>query len=671
MDPDHALLRDTDQTTGPTWLAPWLAWLDAALHREILRLRARYELSMDELRGLYVSDEQVDRIVMRQAADAADADRIAALDETLRLLLAAAQLPSSPLHDLARRCDLPEIDVLAVVVCLAPELDLAYQALFAYLNDDIARRMPSVDLCQRLGGAALQPDSPAIAAGLLEVHRQESAPLWRSAGLALAEPVRRHLVAARCGPRNSLAQDWPALTVLSTRMHQDAEAEARAWASRLGRELFGTDLGVADPEQRLRLAVLAARLVDGAVHVAGEDAGIGDELAPPSVRRWCRLLAQAPVPVLLSVAPDVAERLPLDGIDHERLPHRDLDINERAAAWSDELIQLGITAASGDIDEVAALFRLSAAQIHTAATAVARSGGGELTSLRRAARQISASRLIGVAQPVQAEYSWEDLVLPRGTMLRLKELAGAIRHRDEVFGDWRFGRLVGGHTSVRALFTGPSGTGKTMATAVLGRELGLEVFRIDLSAVVSKYIGETEKNIERILAFAEHSNAIVFFDEADALFGKRSEVHDSHDRYANIETAFLLQRLEAFDGIAILASNLPGNLDEAFNRRLHFHIEFPPPDDAARLVLWQRAFPPDAPLADDVDPGFLATMLPLTGGEVRTASLLAAFLAADEGARIGMGHVVRSVARLRRQQGKLPSSAEFKEYLRLVLDEDR
>ncbi|OBF33683.1 hypothetical protein A5724_19225 [Mycobacterium sp. ACS1612] len=671
MDSDHALLSDADRTTGPTWLAPWLAWLDAALHREILRLRARYELSLDELRGLYVSDEQVDRIVMRQAAEAADADRIAAADETLRTLLAAAQLPSSPLHDLARRFELPEIDLLAVVVCLAPEVDLAYQPVFAYLNDDVARRMPSVDLCHRLGGGALQPASPAIATGLLEVHRQESAPLWRSAGLALAEPVRRHLIAARRERLNSPAPDWPALTVLSTRMHQDAEADARTWASQLGRELVAIDTAVADPEQGLRLAVLAARLADGAVHVAGEDAGIGEEPAAPSVRRWCRLLAQAPVPVLLSVAPDVAERLPLDGIDYERLQPRDLDVNERAAAWSDELLQLGIPAAPGDVKEVAAVFRLSAAQIHTAAMTVARTRAGDLTGLRRAARQISTSRLIGVAQPVRADYDWDDLVLPRGTTQRLKELAGAIRHRDQVFGQWRFGRLVGGHTSVRALFTGPSGTGKTMATAVLGRELGLEVFRVDLSAVVSKYIGETEKNIERILAFAEHSNAIVFFDEADALFGKRSEVHDSHDRYANIETAFLLQRLEAFDGIAILASNLPGNLDDAFSRRLHFHIEFPPPDDTARLLLWERTFPPDAPLADDIAPDFLAAMLPLTGGEVRTASLQAAFLAADEGGPITMGHIVRSIARLRRQQGKLPSRAEFKEYLRLVLDEDR
>ena len=289
-------------------------------------------------------------------------------------------------------------------------------------------------------------------------------------------------------------------------------------------------------------------------------------------------------------------------------------------------------------------------------------------ALRDAARRTGTAGLRGVAQRVDADYTWDDLVLPSGTMRRLRQLEGAIRHRDEVFGSWAFGRLAGGHTSVRALFAGPSGTGKTMAASVLGSRLGMDVFRVDLSSVVSKYIGETEKNLERILGAAEHGNAILFFDEADALFGKRSEVKDAHDRYANIEVAFLLQRLETFDGIVVLATNLATNLDEAFSRRLHFTIDFPAPDEAARLELWRRAFPPAAPVAGDVDVDFLASRFVITGGEIRAASLMAAFLAATDRAPISMTHVVLALARLRRQQGRIPSAGEFGAHLRAAND---
>jgi SpoVK/Ycf46/Vps4 family AAA+-type ATPase len=372
--------------------------------------------------------------------------------------------------------------------------------------------------------------------------------------------------------------------------------------------------------------------------------------------------------VLLTAAPDLADRLPLDGVEHVRLDPAPPDVTTRESMWTETLAAFGVAAVPADVSEVARRYRLTPAQVRSAAATAARSGEVALVDLGAAARRTSTAALRAVAQPVVASYGWDDLVLPPGTLRRLRELAGAIRHRDEVFADWAFDRLAGGHTSVRALFSGPSGTGKTMAAAVVGRDVGLDVFRVDLSAVISKYVGETEKNLERVLGAAERSNAIVLFDEADALFGKRSEVKDSHDRYANIEVAFLLQRLESFDGVTILATNLAGNLDEAFARRLHVTVDFPVPDEGARLVLWQRAFPTSAPVSDDLDPGRLAAMVPLTGGEVRAASLTAAFLAANDGTAVSMSHAVRAVARLRRQQGKLPSAAEFGEYLRLVSD---
>ena len=232
-------------------------------------------------------------------------------------------------------------------------------------------------------------------------------------------------------------------------------------------------------------------------------------------------------------------------------------------------------------------------------------------------------------------------MLPDPTLRRLHEFAAAIRSREQVFRSWAFVRAAGGSASLRAMFSGASGTGKTMSAAVVARELGLDLFRIDLSAVVSKYIGETEKNLERIFKAAEGSNAILFFDEADALFGKRSEVKDAHDRYANIEVAYLLQRMETYDGVLILATNLAKHIDEAFSRRIHVEIDFPLPDAVQRERLWRLLIPSAAPTAADVDYEFLARQFPLTGGEIRNVALAAGFLAAYEERDIEMTHLVR------------------------------
>jgi SpoVK/Ycf46/Vps4 family AAA+-type ATPase len=188
---------------------------------------------------------------------------------------------------------------------------------------------------------------------------------------------------------------------------------------------------------------------------------------------------------------------------------------------------------------------------------------------------------------------------------------------------------------------------------------------------VSKHIGETEKNLARVFQAAEDSSAMLFFDEADALFGKRTQVKDAHDRYANIETSYLLQRIEAFDGVVVLATNLTGNLDDAFGRRIQFTVEFPVPDEELRRRLWSLALPASAPVQPDLDPAFLAGMFPITGGDIRSAALMAAFAAAGEGTPIGMRHVVVALGRLRRQQGKVPSPTEFRDYLPLVREEGR
>jgi vesicle-fusing ATPase len=222
----------------------------------------------------------------------------------------------------------------------------------------------------------------------------------------------------------------------------------------------------------------------------------------------------------------------------------------------------------------------------------------------------------------------------------LQELVRHVRHRTQVYERWGFGARTTRGLGVTALFAGESGTGKTLAAEVLARELGLDLYRIDLAATVSKYIGETEKNLRRVFEAAEASGAVLLFDEADALFGKRGEVKDGHDRYANLEVAYLLQRMESYRGLAILTTNLRSNVDRAFLRRLRFVVQFPFPDPPQRAEIWRRMFPDSAPL-DGIDFAALAK-LAASGGSIRAIALSAAFEAAEDGTAITPAHVLRA-----------------------------
>jgi SpoVK/Ycf46/Vps4 family AAA+-type ATPase len=244
-------------------------------------------------------------------------------------------------------------------------------------------------------------------------------------------------------------------------------------------------------------------------------------------------------------------------------------------------------------------------------------------------------------------------VLPVDQLTQLQELCQRVALAQRVWRDWGFDRTFSSGQGATALFTGPPGTGKTMAAEVIARELGLDLFAIDLSSVISKYIGETEKNLERIFVAASQAYAVLLFDEADALFGKRSEVRDAHDRYANIETSYLLQQMEQYDGIAILTTNLREHLDPAFVRRLQFIVDFPFPDEDHRRRIWQRCLPDDAPHEDGIDFERLGRDFRLSGGSIRNAVLHAAFLAAGEGVPIGMSQLLRAVRREHQKAGSV------------------
>ncbi|QLE75101.1 ATP-binding protein [Streptomyces rectiverticillatus] len=368
---------------------------------------------------------------------------------------------------------------------------------------------------------------------------------------------------------------------------------------------------------------------DGDVHAGGEATGrLGrflDRIGGPCLvaTRETRPDVPAPTAVVEVVPPPAAER---------------------AAAWRTLL-------PPADADRLAGQFALDLPSIHEIAAAA----GGDPDAAWRDCLVRTRPRLGGLARRLEPGAGWDDIVLPAQEAELLRQIAAQVAQRDTVYRNWGFAQRTGRGLGISALFTGPSGTGKTMAAEVLARHLGLDLFRVDLSAAVSKYIGETEKNLRRLFDAAEPGGTILFFDEADALFGKRSEVKDSHDRYANIEVGYLLQRMESYRGLAILATNQRRALDTAFLRRLRFIVPFDFPGPAERRRMWERAFPDAAPV-DILDADRLAE-LPLSGGMIRNIALNAAFSAASAGTPIGMPAVLAAArAELRKADMPLPAA---------------
>ena len=641
-----------------------LARLDAALARETLRLRARYQLSLDEFRGLYVSDEQVDALLARAGATPPAQAPLPPLE------------PGPALGAAIGRFELGETAADVLLLALAPDIDPKYATLIAYLSDDVRRRWPSVDLARRLIGPdaslakALAPDGPLFGHGLLlplaGAESRPPLPLQEfSANPVLAAHLLGRAVAWRPGlaiePRGEAAMAGPLASLdaaiaagskplaVLTGAGADRAAAVRGLASRLRRAVIRVTVAGEPPSPLLRDGALAARLA-GALLLIEPDAGGLAGMAPA--------LNHAPAPVFVLAPPGESRRSALSGCPTVQIDFSPPDRAARRVLWTDALERAGLRPDAASVSEAADRFRLSARQIEAAAASLSHRGDFAAAPLIAAARAQAGADLSSLAQRVAPRHGWPDLVLPAACLRQLRQLAAAIRHRERVFTDWG----LSGGPGLTALFGGGPGTGKTMSAGVVAEETGLDLWRIDLSAVVSKYIGETEKHLDRIFAQARDGNAILFFDEADALFGKRSEVKDAHDRYANIEVAFLLQRLESFDGVAILASNLAGNVDPAFSRRLHFVIDFPLPDQALREQLWRAALPARAPLADDVDVGFLARQFAFAGGDIRVAVLDAAFAAAADEAPIDMSRLLQAVARQLLKQGKVPQGSEFQHY---------
>ncbi|MEK1907746.1 MAG: ATP-binding protein [Pseudomonas sp.] len=578
-------------------------------------------------------------------------------------LAAGLQAPPGLAH-VAHSLGLTPFEQQTLLLAAAPDLDARFQDLLAQAQGDESKPWLSFGL-----GLMLLPDadwSAVMPVGrlrrwhLLELDgvggplaarlRPDEVILHQIAGLAYPDPRLEpwfiHLPgnpgdeSVGDAASQALLDAWQAAPSLAlaplARLEQgDGEACGQALGQRLGLRLYrlsGVDLP-ANHEEREQLARLWEReaLLQGAL------LWVDCELpSPDEARQLAAFIDRLQALVLISGAGS----LPLQRSQH-RLSWTEGDANSRLQAWQAALGEQGALL-NGRLGGLAEQFQLSGRSIARIADGwrlghQSESESPALEPLWDACRDEARRGLDSLAERVEARAGWDDLVLPDTAITTLRTIAAQVRQRSRVYRDWGFAERSARGLGISALFAGGSGTGKTLAAEVLANELRLDLLRIDLSALVSKYIGETEKNLSRVFAVAERSGAILLFDEADALFGKRSEVKDSHDRYANLEVSYLLQRIETYRGLAILTSNFKQAIDSAFQRRLRFIVQFPFPDVPARSAIWQRVFPPSAPL-EPLDIAKLAR-LSLAGGHIRNLALNAAFLAADEAAPIGMRHL--------------------------------
>ncbi len=669
-----------------------LGGLDRLLERalEVAPSVYGWEPGSTQFRGLYITPADASRMLSRGAGASPFGD----LGD--RRFFEIGEVPA--LRALAERHGLDWLDCAAVLIALAPEIDTRYERLYAYLQDDVSRRRPSVDLILNLlcptVGAKLDSRSrftaghPLLRERLIHLVADSTQvpPPLLAHGVRLDEQVTRELLESS-GMDSRLAEfsdcakhaiDLAALPLeLETvqgleRLAYGARAgaplklwfsgvrmslkrrTAEAMANAMSRPLLAFDLGRASASEGNgtdlpAVALREAQLANAVLFIEAE--GLDER----GSRALIQAISNVNVDVILSAS------APAPGMDQLALAQVDFPRASFAIAreqWRRSLTAEKIEIPDSALDSLAGRFRLYPDQIHSvvaAAQSRARWLGKKQPSeaeLSQAARAQSGRQIGMLARKIEPAYQWNDIVLPAETTGHLRAICARVIHQHRVLDEWGFDRKLSMGKGVTVLFAGPSGVGKTMAAEIVANELDIDLYKIDLSSVVSKYIGETEKNLDRIFQAAENANAILFFDEADALFGKRSEVKDSHDRYANIEISYLLQKMEMYDGVAILATNLRQNLDEAFLRRLAFTVHFPFPDEHDRRRIWNAIWPAAVPLDAGVDFDFLAARFKLSGGNIKNIALAAAFLAAEQGCSVGMRQLVTAVEREYQKLGK-------------------
>ncbi len=696
-------------------------------HNAALRPQRKAAQGMMASKGVYITHEEVDALLDTEGADDAQPHALASdhLDTAIasKITASAKRGIFLSLPWVAQRFSLSQLEVQTLIMCLAPELRHKYDKLYAYLQDDITRKRPSVDLvldllCPseaerwRARTAVFSDQAPLFRHGILYRVEDPRSPSG-SSGLAhflqldqrilhyilendaldgrlvgyvtvlhpaetveqvLVDPTLKTRLAHFCQRRFSQLPSGrqPFVFYFQGPYGIGKRDLALGLCAQWGRPLLYVDMELIlarepDVATALRLVFREGLLWDAAIYLNRCDTLLQEDV---KAKAWVKTLAR--MVDEYGQLTFLAGELPwsLQGVfDQDSFCAVELampDVSLRQTAWERALQCFPSSGGQSWAGELASQFRLTPGQIHEAAAWVVQqqamaSDEAEVTraELYAACRKQSHHKLAELAVKIEPHYHWDDLVLPLDKREQLRDLCSQVAHRHRVLGDWGFGRKLAHGRGISALFSGPSGTGKTMAAEVIAHELQLDLYKIDLSGVVNKYIGETEKNLAKIFHEAEASNAILFFDEADALFGKRTKISDAHDRYANIETSYLLQRVEVYEGVVILATNLRENMDEAFTRRIKFIVDFPFPDVTSRKAIWQTHFPREAPVSDELDYDWLAQQLQITGGNIKNVVLNAAFFAAADGGRIGMEHILRGARGEFEKIGKLWNDKDF------------
>jgi ATPase family associated with various cellular activities (AAA)/Winged helix domain, variant len=654
--------------------------------REVLAILGR---TGDYARELLIeAEERLTRLTQRSAA---------------RATATIASGVSLPFVDLSREMALSSTAAQVLLVVVAPQIRGEIARLYGVLANDEHRPLVDRFLVELIVAgedprmraevaAELAPDAPLLRYGLVR-HDGES-PLFaalsvdpvladrfrgrdtgtssgvttmRSATRSLVElhvpdTIKRELVLALAEPRRLEA---PLRLVLRGRRGAGRHSLIAATAARVSRRVAAIDAGRLPRNAKLLAAGLrieltraflrrAVPVVSGLETIDASDAE-GQDLIKQVVRAHQG-------PVVIRATPEGA--LPLEpGYVTFTLPA--LSESERTEFWGEALHRAQLPVA--DVDGLAGRYRIGPGVIEQVIGEVAArrghlgadEGDDAGTWINEAARQHIATRLNHVASHVARLARWEQVALPDDILDSLKEFIARIRHRRTVYERWGFDVKMTTSRGLSALFYGPPGTGKSMVAGLIARELGLELYRVDLARVVSKWIGETEKNLAEIFDAAEDGQVVILFDEADSLFAKRTEVKSSVDRYANLEVNYLLQRLDSFEGICILTTNLEGSIDPAFKRRMSLRLHFPFPDEEMRVRLWAAHVPPETPTAGDFDFIDLARRFPLSGGYIRNSALRAAFLAAQEECPLGQDHLIRAIQLEYRELGKLSTTGRM------------